>query len=71
MGGGIAKVDQQPIAQILRKVALMPLNHLGTGLLILLHDRPVVFGIKLRGQRGRAHQITEHHRQLPPFRGSV
>jgi hypothetical protein len=38
MGSGIAKVDENPIAEILGKVALMPPNHLSTGLLILLHD---------------------------------
>jgi hypothetical protein len=38
MGGGIAEVDENPIAEILRDVALMSLNHLGTGLLILSHD---------------------------------
>ena len=47
MGARIAKVDQQPIAEILGKVALMPLNYLGAGLLILLHDLAQVFRIKL------------------------
>ncbi len=47
----------------------MPLNDLGAGLLIPLHDHPVVFGVKLCGQRRRADQVTEQHRQLPSFRG--
>ena len=34
MGLGIAKVDQQAVAQILRNMPLKALDHLGTGLLI-------------------------------------
>jgi hypothetical protein len=52
MGDGIPKVHQQPVAQILREVAVMALDHGRTGLLILLHDRAVVLGIELRGEGG-------------------
>jgi hypothetical protein len=64
----IAEVDQQPIAQILREVAIMALNNLATGLLILLHDRAVVFGIQLCRQCCRAHEVTEQHRELAALR---
>ena len=33
--------------------------------LILLHHLPQLFRIELRGERGRAHQVTEHHGELP------
>ena len=60
----IAEVDQQPIAQILRNVALKAVNHGGAGLLIGAHHFPELFRIELRGEGSRAHQITEHHGEL-------
>src|SRR4029453_12361879 len=65
MGSRIAKVDQQSIPQILREVAVMSLDHLSAGLLILLHDRPVVLGIELGGEGSGTYQVAEHHRELP------
>ena len=38
----------------------------GAGLLVGVDHRVQLFRIKLRGERGRAHQVTEHHGQLPP-----
>ena len=46
----------------------MALNDLATGLLILLHDRAVVFGIQLRRQCCRAHEVTEHYCELAALR---
>ena len=70
MGRGIAEVHQQPIAQILGNVPLIALDDLGAGLMVGAYDFPQVFGVELRGERGRADQVTEHHGQLPPFGGS-
>ena len=67
VGHWIAKVDQQPIAQILRNMPLKTANHLGAHLLIGAHHLAQLFGIKLCGERGRAYQITKHHRQLAPL----
>ena len=58
---------EQAIAQILGQVALMALDHLHTGLVILLHDRTIVFGIELRREGSRTDEVTEHHRQLSAF----
>jgi hypothetical protein len=64
MCGGIAEVNEEPIAEILGQVALMALNHLRTGLLILLHDRTIVFGIELRREGCRTHEVTEQNSKL-------
>ena len=68
MGCGVAKIDQQPIAEILGDMALVVLNDLGRGLLVGAHHRAQVFGVELAGELRGAHQVTEQHRELPPFR---
>ena len=64
---GIAKVDQQAIAQILGNMALEALDDLGTGLLIGAHHLAVVFRVELAGEAGGVHQIAEQHRELAAF----
>ena len=64
---GIAEVDEQAIAEILRNMAVKALDHLGTGVLIGAHDLAQVFGIELAGERGRVHQVTEQHGELTAF----
>src|SRR5262249_29163158 len=54
-------------AQVLREVTVITPHHCGAGRLIALHHFAVLFGVKLLRQPGRAHQITEHHRELPPL----
>src|SRR5262249_41565282 len=72
MGLRVPEVDQQPIPHIAGEVALKAADLLGAGLLIGQDHLAQVFRIKLLSQRGRAHQITEHHGELAPlrFRGS-
>src|SRR5262249_54065577 len=65
MGLGIAEVDQQPVAYIAGEISLKAPNLLGTGLLVGQDHLAQVFGVKFFRERGGAHQITEHHRQLP------
>ena len=64
---GIAKIDQQTIAEILRDMPLKALDDLGTGGLLGTHHLPQIFGIELAGERGRIHQVTEQHGELPAF----
>jgi len=64
---GIAEVDEQAIAKILRNMPLKAGDHLGTGLLIGPHHRAQLFRVELAGERGRVHQVTEHDRELAAF----
>jgi hypothetical protein len=59
MGCGIAKIDQQSIAEVLGDVAFIVLDDLGSGLLIGAHHRTQVFRVELAGELCGAHQITE------------
>ena len=68
---GIAKVDQQAIAEILRNMPVEALDDLGTGLLIGAHHLAVVFRIELTGKAGRVDQVTEQHRELAAFGGRL
>jgi hypothetical protein len=64
---GIAKIDQQAVAEILGDMPVKALDDLGTGSLISAHHVPPIFGIKLAGERGRIHQVTEQYSKLPAF----
>jgi hypothetical protein len=44
------------------------LDDLGCGLLVGAHHGTQVFWIKLAGELRGTHQVTEQHRELPPFR---
>jgi len=47
---GIAKVDQQTIAEVLRNVPLQGFNHCGTCSLVGANDLTQVLGVELAGQ---------------------
>jgi hypothetical protein len=64
---GVAEVDQQAIAEILRDMSLIASDHFGAGLLIGPNHLAPFFGVELAGQHGRVHQITEQHGELAPF----
>jgi hypothetical protein len=68
---GVAEVDEQAIAQILRDMPVKTGNHLDARRLIGAHDLPELFGVKLRRERGRADEVTEQHRELAAFRLGV
>ena len=68
MGRGVAKIDQQPIAEVLGDMALIVLDDLGRGLLVGAHHGAQVFRVELAGELRGAHQVTEQHRELPAFR---
>jgi hypothetical protein len=61
---GVAKVDEQPIAEILGDMPLITGDDLGTGVLIGPHHLAPVFGVELTGEHGRVHQVTEQHGEL-------
>ncbi len=68
MGRGVAKIDQQPIAEVLGDMARVVLDDLGRGLLVGAHHRTQVFGVELARELRGAHQVAEQHRELPSFR---
>ena len=57
---GIAKVDEQAIAQILRDMPLKAGDHLGTGVLIGPHHLTQLFRVELAGERRR---VRRGHRR--------
>src|SRR5215510_13122397 len=64
---GIAEVHQEPIPEQLSNMPIVALDNLGTRSLICPHHLPVLFGIKLAGEFGGVHEITEHHGELAAF----
>jgi hypothetical protein len=64
VGCGIAEVHQQPIPQMLGNVSVIALDHVGAGCLIGAYYLAQLFRIKLLGECGGAHQVTEHHGEL-------
>ena len=67
MGYWPAKVDEQPITEILSHVPFILLDDLSSGGLISADHLTQVFRIKLLGEFGGVGQVTEHHSQLPAF----
>jgi hypothetical protein len=63
----IAKIDQQPIAEVLGDMALIVLDDLGCGLLVGTHHGAQVLRIELARELCGTHQVTEQHRKLSPF----
>ncbi|MCZ6508704.1 MAG: hypothetical protein O7A04_11750, partial [Acidobacteria bacterium] len=64
MGPGIAKISERAIAHKLGDVALEAADGVGAGFLVGADHLAQVFGVEPLGERRRAHQIDEHHREL-------
>ena len=64
----VAEIDQDAVAHVLGDKAVELGDDLGDGAVIRGDDLAQILGIEPRRERGRADQIAEHHRQLPPFR---
>ena len=62
-----AEIGQHAIAHVLGDMPVPALDHLGCSALVGADHRAHVLGIEPRRQLGRAHQIAEQHRQLPPL----
>ena len=67
VGLGVAKVHQQPIAQILGDSPVKALEHLDASGLIGEHHLAEVFRVELTGEADRVHEVAEQHRELAPF----
>ena len=68
MGRGVAKIDQQAIAEILGDMTRVLPDDRGCGLLVGAHHRTQVFRVKLARELCGAHQVAEEHGELPSFR---
>jgi hypothetical protein len=64
---GVAEVDQQAIAEVLRDLPLEAGNHLGARRLIGPHHLAPLLGVELAGKAGGVHQVTEQHGELAAF----
>ncbi len=62
-----AEIGEHAITHVLGDMPAPALDHLGAGGLIGPDHLPHVLGIEPRRELSRAHQIEEHHRQLPPL----
>ena len=62
------EISEHAIAHIFRYMPAPALDHLGATLLISPDQLAHILGVEPRRQLGRAHQIDEHHGQLPPLR---
>jgi hypothetical protein len=64
---GIAKIDQETIAQELSSVSFIALDDLRADFLICTDHVPIVFGVELAGECGGIDQVTEHDGELSTF----
>ena len=67
MRSRVAEIDQHAVAHVFGDKAIEPGDDLGDGAVIRADDLAQILGIEPRGERRRADQIAEHHRQLPPL----
>ena len=67
VGDRPAEIGHQAVAEILRDVAVIALDHPTAHALVRRHEITQVSRIELFGQRRRAHQVAEHHGDLAPL----
>src|SRR5215472_5282641 len=68
VGARIAEIDENAVAHVLRDKSIEAADDIGDSAVIGGDDLAVILGIEARGERGRADEIVEHHRQLAAFR---
>src|SRR6266498_3125239 len=64
---GIAKIDEQAIAEILRNMPRKALDDLGTGGVIRADHLAEIFGIELGGESCGLDEVAEEDRELTAF----
>ena len=62
-----AEIGEHAVAHELGDVTLETGDLARHGALVGAQDLPHLFGVEPLRQRGRAHQVTEQHRELPPL----
>jgi hypothetical protein len=63
----IAKIHQHAVAQVLRDIAVKPLHHLGTGLVVGMQHLTVLFRVRTFRQGHCAHQVAAEHGEVATF----
>ena len=63
----IAEIDQHAVAHILGDKTPKAADGVGDAAMVGADDLAQILGIEARGQRCRADQVAEHHRQLAPL----
>ena len=66
-----AEVGEDAVAKQLGDVAALAPDRPRDGAMVSRHHLAQVLGVKARRQRGRARQVAEQHRELPPLRAVV
>ena len=67
MGSRVTEINQHAVAHIFGDKTIEPGDDLRHGAVIGSDELTQIFPIKTRRQRGRAHKIAEHHRNLAPL----
>jgi hypothetical protein len=67
VGAGISKIGEHPVAHIARNEPAEAFDRPGNAAVIRADDPAQILRIEPRQQCRRAHQIAEHHGQLPPL----
>ena len=68
MRPGPAEIGEHSVAHEFRDVAFERRDFAGHCVLVGAKQLPHLFGIEAAGERGRSHEIDEHHGELPAFR---
>ena len=68
---GTAEICHHAVAKVLRDMAAEALDRLRRRAMVLANDLAPFFGIELAGDLGRADEIAEQHRQMPPLARNV
>jgi hypothetical protein len=67
VGPRIAEIGEHPVAHVLGDKTAGAIDDRGDNAVIGADHRAQILGVEPGRQRGRADQIAEHHRQLPPL----
>src|ERR1700730_17645790 len=63
----IAEIGHHAVAKVLRDMPAEALDCLRRGVMVVGDDLAPLFRIEMAGYLGRADQIAEKHRQMPPL----
>src|SRR6202040_4431492 len=69
VGSWISEIGQHAVAHVSGDKAIVSADRLGGALLVYTQDLTEVLRVETRRERGRVHDIAEHHRDLPSLGG--